>query len=124
MTTPEGKIKRKVNQALKEFGEHVWKFMPVQASAFGMPALDYLLCYRGRFIAIETKAPGKKTTARQEATCNAIRDAGGLCFLVDDDESLQILVGHLYNVEQAANFNEAQENPPPSNGSDRTIIFD
>ena len=29
--------------------------------------MDFLGCYRGRFFAIETKAPGKKPTLRQDA---------------------------------------------------------
>ena len=121
MTTPEGKIKRKVNQALKEFGDHVWKFMPVQASAFGMPALDYLLCVNKRFVAIETKAPNKEPTKRQLQTIDAICKAGGVVFIVDDEASLQQMMVVLRGF---TNLDQTQENPPTSRRGDRAIIFD
>jgi Holliday junction resolvase len=47
---------------------------PYQAS--GMP--DLLVCWRGRFVAIEMKMPGKKPTRIQEAEIGRIRDAGGI----------------------------------------------
>jgi hypothetical protein len=114
MTTPEGKIKRKVNEALKRFGNRVWKFMPVQASAFGMPALDYLVCFYGWFIAIETKAPGKHPSPRQLDTIASINSAGGLTFVIDSDESLQIMVDYLTHV--LANLPSPQESAPANIG--------
>ena len=85
--TPEGKVKKKVNDMLKAFGNHVWKFMPVQ-QGYGLPALDYLLSVNGFFVAIETKVPGKKPTPRQQLTMKQMRDAGATVFVVDDDLSL------------------------------------
>lgn len=93
--TPEGKVKRKVNAALATLGNHVWRFMPVQASAMGMPALDYLLCVRGRFVGIETKAPGKTPTPRQWGTIKAIQEAGGFCFIIDDEFGIQCMMAVL-----------------------------
>lgn len=87
MTTPEGRVKRNVNNALKPLA-HLWKFMPVQ-TGYGVPALDYLLCVRGRFIAIETKAKGKKLTTRQLQTKAELEAAGAKVFVVDDNESLE-----------------------------------
>ncbi len=89
MTTPEGKIKAKVNRALKDF-VGIWKFMPVQMG-LGAPALDYLLCVNGQFVAIETKAPGKRMSPRQEKTAAAIINAGGDVYIVDGDETLEEL---------------------------------
>lgn len=87
--TPEGRVKAKVNKALAPFVESkvIWKFMPVQMG-MGLPALDYLLCVKGAFVAIETKVPGKKPTARQEHTIAQLRAAGAQVFVVDDDVSL------------------------------------
>lgn len=87
--TPEGRVKAKVNAMLKAFGTHCWRFMPVQ-SGYGTPALDYLTCVQGRFIAIETKVKGKTLTPRQQATKRDIEAAGGVVLVVDDDESLAI----------------------------------
>ncbi len=73
---------------LKALGADCYRFMPVQ-SGYGSPALDYLLCYKGRFVAIETKAPGKKLTSLQESTKASMEAAGALVLVVDDDESLE-----------------------------------
>jgi hypothetical protein len=87
--TPEGRVKAKVNAALKPHidANHIWKFMPVQMG-LGIPALDYLLCVCGMFVAIETKVPGKKPTPRQELTMAALTAAGAKVFVVDDEISL------------------------------------
>ena len=61
--TPEAKLKRKVSPLLKA-AEACYYFMPVH-TGYGSPTLDYLGSSRGRAFAIETKAPGKKLTARQ-----------------------------------------------------------
>lgn len=87
--TPEGRVKAKVNKALKELGTGCFKFMPVQ-NGFGIPGLDYFLCWHGKFVAIETKVKGKKLTPRQEETKRQIEEAGGLVLVVDDDDSLAI----------------------------------
>lgn len=87
MTTPEGKIKAKVNKALKTLPK-CWKFMPVQMG-LGAPALDYLLCVNGGFFAIETKAPGKKLSSRQEQTKKAMEAAGAGVYVVDSDASVK-----------------------------------
>lgn len=87
--TPEGRVKKMVKKALDHLGPDCWRFMPVQ-NGFGSVALDFLLSVRGRFVAIETKAPGKKLTALQEQTKAAIEAAGGLVFVVWDETSLQL----------------------------------
>jgi Holliday junction resolvase len=82
--TPEGKVKDKVKRLLKKYGAYY--FMPVQ-SGYGAPTLDILACYRGIFVAIETKAPGKKPTARQELTIKQIKEARGQVYVIDGDTS-------------------------------------
>ncbi len=87
--TPEGRVKAKVKKALDKLGTDCWRFMPVQ-TGFGSPALDFLLSIRGRFVAIETKAPGKVLTPLQEQTKAAIEAAGGIVLVVWDESSLAI----------------------------------
>lgn len=87
--TPEGKVKKKVNAVLKMFERATWRFMPVQ-TGYGAPALDYLCCVNGVFVAIETKVKGKNLTPLQESTRSHIEAAGGLVFVVSDDRSLWI----------------------------------
>lgn len=91
--TPEGKVKDKVKRLLKKYGAYY--FMPVQ-TGYGSPTLDILACYKGIFIAIETKAPGKKPTARQELTIKEIRKANGLVYVIDGDtEQLEEMLKRL-----------------------------
>jgi hypothetical protein len=83
MKTLEGKLKDQVKAFLKERG--AWFFMPVP-TGYGTPTLDFIGCYKGRFVAIETKAPGKKPTPRQMATLQAMGKAGAVAFWTDDIE--------------------------------------
>lgn len=100
--TPEGRVKRMVKKALDTLGPDCWRFMPVQ-SGYGAPALDYLLAIRGRFVAIETKAPGKKLTPLQEGTKAAIETAGGIVLVVWDEGSLAIAMKIVLALEFAPN---------------------
>lgn len=78
--TPEGKVKENIKKWLKAQGAYF--FMPVQ-TGYGAATLDILVCYKGKFIGIEVKAPGKKPTKRQELCMNEIRAAGGYAIWVD-----------------------------------------
>lgn len=98
--TPEGRVKKQVKAALDKLGADCWRFMPVQ-TGFGAPALDFLLSIRGRFVAIETKAPGKKLTPLQEGTKAAIEAAGGIVLVVWDEGSLAIAMKILLALEFA-----------------------
>lgn len=88
MTTPEGKIKERVKKLLKAYG--IYYHMPVM-NGMGAPTLDFICCYKGRYFAIETKAPGKKPTPRQLITIRDIEQAGGWVFVVANDEDLLVL---------------------------------
>lgn len=92
MSTPEGKIKAKLNAKLKKLN-YAWKFMPVP-NGYGLPSLDYLLCVAGHFVAIEAKADAKKQpTPRQIQTMADIRAAGGIVFVVYDNASIDACIG-------------------------------
>ena len=81
--TPEGKVKAKVKRILNNAG--VYYFMPVQ-TGYGMPTLDFLCFHKSQGFAIETKAPGKKPTKRQEAIIHEIQLAGAQVFVIDGVE--------------------------------------
>lgn len=100
--TPEGRVKAKVKKALKVLGHECWMFMPVQ-SGYGAPALDFLLSIRGRFVAIETKAPGKTLSPLQETTKAAIEKAGGIVLVVWDEDTLAIAMKIILALECAPN---------------------
>jgi len=84
--TPEGKVKAITKKVLTDsirFG-YIWYNFPVPAG-FGTPMLDVVGCFRGRFFAIELKAPGKKPTPRQKLCIAQMREAGGVVFVIDGD---------------------------------------
>lgn len=87
-TTPEGKVKAAVKAYLKTLSD-CWWFMPVQNGMGMMGIPDFIVCIRGKFLAIETKAPGRasSTTPLQERNIAGINGAGGLAIVatsVDD----------------------------------------
>jgi hypothetical protein len=55
---------------------------------------DTLVCYKGKFIAIESKRPGRRGEPNEGLSDlqllfgNAIKESGGLFFKVDDQESI------------------------------------
>lgn len=77
--TPEGSVKEAVKRLLKLHGAY-WH-CPVQ-NGMGAPSLDFICCHRGQYFAVETKAPGKRMTKRQEHTAGEIRAAQGVVFEV------------------------------------------
>lgn len=76
--TPENKVKQSVRAYLNYIG--AYQFMPVQMG-MGANTLDFLCCYKGRFLAIETKAEGKQPTVRQRMVMKMVREAGGIAFV-------------------------------------------
>lgn len=103
--TPEGKIKRKVSALLSTM-KSAWYDMPVP-SGFGKSTLDYIGCANGLFFAIETKAPGKKPTARQLAMIASMERAGAVVFVVDGQDGMDTLLEWLL----AVGANRPREEP-------------
>jgi hypothetical protein len=81
-STPEGRVKDMVKKVLVT--HHAYYHMPV-INGMGAPSLDFVCCHEGRYFAIETKAPGKKLTPRQEGTVKNILAAGGQVFVIDGE---------------------------------------
>lgn len=94
--TPEGKVKAKVKRILNR--ADAYYFMPVQ-TGYGTPTLDFLCFHRGCGFAIETKAPGKKPTKRQEAIIHDIELTGAEVFVIDGaDKDYDRLIAWLEEV--------------------------
>lgn len=93
--TPEGKVKAKVKDYLKSIG--AWYYMPVSNGMGRVGCPDILVCYKGLFVAIETKAPGKvnNTTPNQDREIEGIRTADGIAVVVDDVEQVKELFTHV-----------------------------
>ena len=87
--TPEGKVKDAVKKVLKKHG--VWYFMPMQ-NGFGVVGIpDFICCFHGIFLGVETKAPGKReqTTPNQDRVLREIKEHGGYTVVVDDAKQLE-----------------------------------
>lgn len=100
--TPEGRVKEKVKKLLKERG--IYYYMPVSNGMGRVGAPDILACWDGRFLAIETKAPGKRnnTTPNQKRELKGIADANGIALVVDDvQQVIEVLDAHLQTQEGA-----------------------
>lgn len=103
--TPEGKIKKLVNKMLDEFvvdlaSPQLYRYWPVP-SGFGESSLDCIVCYYGVFMAIETKAPGKKPTPRQQDCMMRMRCAGGIVHVVDSPDDVEKLRNRLLLIKLA-----------------------
>lgn len=88
-STPEAKVKRKLSKLLGFY--NVNYFMPVQ-NGYGMPALDYICCHKGRYCQIETKAALGVMTPRQTQIGRMVEQAGGRAFLINEDETTWTLL--------------------------------
>lgn len=104
-STPENVVKKDVKKFLNSRGfvpaglheskwpEVVtgWYYMPVQngMGVVGIP--DFICCWEGRFLAIETKAPGKRggTSPNQKLRLAEIQASQGIAVVIDDVEQLK-----------------------------------
>lgn len=87
--TPEGRVKQKIKEYLNH--NDIWYFMPA-ANGFGKVGVpDFVCCAKGKFLAIEAKAPGRReqTTANQNMRITEIQKAGGWAVVVDDVTQLK-----------------------------------
>ena len=87
--TPEGKVKKQVKEYLKSIG--AWYYMPVSNGMGRVGCPDILVCYKGLFMAFETKAPGKikNVTANQQREIDDILRVNGLARVVDNVEQVK-----------------------------------
>jgi len=81
--TPEKKVKDQVVKALKEEGAYY--FFPA-THGFGRSGVpDIVCCINGKFLGIECKAGKNKPTALQVRELEAIRRAGGMAVVVNEE---------------------------------------
>ncbi len=84
----EGHVKAEVKKLLTAIG--AWYTMPFQAGYTQAGVPDILVCWRGRFVGIETKFGYNKPTALQERQLQAIQDAGGVSLVVSEKNIEQL----------------------------------
>lgn len=81
----ETQITKAIRQVLAHAGARTIKIHGGNYQEDGIA--DLLVCYEGRFVAIEVKRPGCKPTPLQSAFLESIRRTGGIAFVafsVDD----------------------------------------
>lgn len=83
MATPEVKVKTQIKKILDDVGAYY--VMPISGGFGNSGALDYSVCIRGRYVGIEAKAGKNKPTALQLYHMTQIRKAGGLAFVVNEE---------------------------------------
>lgn len=78
----ERTVKDKIKKILKK--HHCWYTMPYQAgySQTGVP--DFIVCHRGKFLAVEAKAGNNKATSLQKAQLEGILYAGGDALIINE----------------------------------------
>lgn len=81
--TPEGRVKAAVKKMLVELGAYYFSPPANGYGRMGIP--DIVGCYRGYFFAIECKAGRGKPTALQDRELELIREAGGVAWVINED---------------------------------------
>ena len=77
-------VKKEVKKILKEYGTELRYFMPV-AGQFGKVGVhDFIVCQRGFYWTIETKAGRNAPTDQQIDFANDIILAGGICLCINE----------------------------------------
>lgn len=88
-------MKAKVDKVLH--AHKVWFYSP-QAGPYGRAGIpDRVAIVRGQFVGIEVKADRTKKPTQLQRRCMAqIEAAGGKCFVVFDDETLELLKVYIH----------------------------
>ena len=81
--TPEAKVKKKVVAVLKQHKAYYFYTVTGGYGRSGVP--DVIACHDGRFLGIECKAGNNKPTPLQEKNLSAIKTAGGVSLVVNED---------------------------------------
>lgn len=103
--TPEGKVKEKVKRWLDTHMPNHWRVMP-RGGPFGKAGCpDILICWRGVFIAIETKSDDGELSALQLMNLKKIQAAGGVAAVVKGFDEAR-----LYKIREQALYRVAQPN--------------
>ena len=96
-TTPrESTIVNAIKRCLTKRRNHCW-FIKTQSGAYGgragMP--DFLVCYRGRFVAIEAKRPGGTLSQVQKLELSRLGRAGAVVLVAFDAAAVEAILDEL-----------------------------
>ena len=82
-STPESKVKKQIRKMLDAAGAYY--AMPIGSGYGNSGVPDFVICYKGRFIAVEAKAGNNKPTALQEQHIADIQAAGGIALVINEN---------------------------------------
>ena len=100
---PEAKIVKAIKKMIKERGGFCFKVWGSEYMMAGLP--DLIICYRGRFVAMEVKTAIGEVSARQRYVHGLIERAGGVVDVprsVDDASNILDIVDVLIETEQSS----------------------
>lgn len=89
---PEGRLVRKIRAYLEDRGALVVKIHGGDNPFQERGIADLLVCYRGIFIALEVKQPGKSASPAQEVFLRKVRASGGYAAEVSSVEDVAQLL--------------------------------
>lgn len=91
-TTPEGNLKLKVKEFLNSLGILCFWFMPMMMGYGKRGIPDFVVCYKGRYVTIETKCFGRPEGPAQVQRGEEIEAAQGIrirCNLKTENENME-----------------------------------
>lgn len=89
----EKSVKKQIKEYLKSIG--AYQFWPVQMG-YGARTVDCLVCFQGRFLAIEVKrSEGGRLTAKQCRTLHEIHSARGNVVVATTVDAVRDLIGEI-----------------------------
>ena len=99
--TPEGRVKDSVKKLFDEY--EVWYCMPATHGYGRSGVPDFISCYMGHFIAVETKTGKKQPTALQQREIRRIQEAGGYALVINEDNlhELRALLNEIQACQQS-----------------------
>lgn len=88
----ESKLQRDIRKYIRSLGGYAIKYHSSEFTEPGVP--DIICCYKGFFVAIETKRKGHKSeqTEYQKIHERNIKASGGIYLLCDDIEEVKFLL--------------------------------
>jgi len=101
MSGPEKNVENAIRAYLRSIGAWDIKIFANEMQGRGYP--DLLVCYKGIFIALETKAPNGNVSKIQAATLYKIKRAGGI---VDSPRSLEHVRNLIKKIDQQQSLSD------------------
>lgn len=81
--TPEHKVRLAIRKVLDAYGAYY--FFPVGGPYGRAGVSDVAVCFKGRYVSVEAKAGKGTVTALQDRELTAVRAAGGVALVINEN---------------------------------------